>query len=250
MLLKSDLLDSQSPTSTAPMDTSPGSQDPSVQSKNGSPMSTSAFDSLVARSRSRGATSPHPPLLRIGVRGSLLFFLFPYFSFLHFFIFDKNSFFHFYNFSPFVLFFIFHLFRFFHFLMFFSFFFVFSLFSFIPSQGPPKTFAFSYTNLNFKARFWVRGEERRKKAERADRNKSPSTIARTGTFCYSRAWRKPLTPTRRVSPRHHRCQRNGSAASENLLWLRIRVFVRTLISQSSTNLEPHLVREAFPEDTS
>ena len=32
------------------------------------------------------------------------------------------------------------------------------------------------------------------KEERADRNRSPSTIARTGPFCYSRAW-KPLTPT-------------------------------------------------------
>ena len=42
----------------------------------------------------------------------------------------------------------------------------------------------------------VREEERRrkKKEELADRNKSLSTIARTGTFYYSRAW-KPLTPT-------------------------------------------------------
>ena len=40
-----------------------------------------------------------------------------------------------------------------------------------------------------------RKEERKegRKKKRADRNKSPSTIARTGPFCYSRAW-KPLTP--------------------------------------------------------
>ena len=39
-------------------------------------------------------------------------------------------------------------------------------------------------------------KERKKeiKKERTDRNRSPSTIARTGPFCYSRAW-KPLTPT-------------------------------------------------------
>ena len=38
------------------------------------------------------------------------------------------------------------------------------------------------------------GEERKKKKEEsADKNRSPSTIARTGPFCYSRAW-KPLTP--------------------------------------------------------
>ena len=36
----------------------------------------------------------------------------------------------------------------------------------------------------------------KKKEERADRNRSTSTIARTRPFCYSHAW-KPLTPTRR-----------------------------------------------------
>ena len=40
-------------------------------------------------------------------------------------------------------------------------------------------------------------EERKKKKEkRADRNKSPSRIARKRTFCYSRAWKPPLTPTK------------------------------------------------------
>ena len=38
-------------------------------------------------------------------------------------------------------------------------------------------------------------EERKNEEERADRNRSPSTIARTGPFCKSRAW-KPLTPTK------------------------------------------------------
>ena len=40
----------------------------------------------------------------------------------------------------------------------------------------------------------MREEERKKKEECVDRNRSPSTIARTGTSCYSRTW-KPLTPT-------------------------------------------------------
>ena len=40
-----------------------------------------------------------------------------------------------------------------------------------------------------------KGREGRKgKKESTDRNRFPSTIARTGTSCYSRAW-KPLTPT-------------------------------------------------------
>ena len=67
-----------------------------------------------------------------------------------------------------------------------------------------QTLLFPARNLNFKARFWVREEERkkkeerrRKKKERADRNRSPSRIARIGPFCYSRAW-KPLTPIKRV----------------------------------------------------
>ena len=46
-----------------------------------------------------------------------------------------------------------------------------------------------------------RKEERqkgRKEEERADGNRSPSTIARAKTFCYSRAW-KPLTPINKDS---------------------------------------------------
>ena len=39
-----------------------------------------------------------------------------------------------------------------------------------------------------------KGKKEKGKEERADRNRSPSTIARTGTFCNSRAW-KPFTPT-------------------------------------------------------
>ena len=35
-------------------------------------------------------------------------------------------------------------------------------------------------------------KEKKQKVERADRNKSPSTIARTGRFCYSRAWKPSL----------------------------------------------------------
>ena len=83
----------------------------------------------------------------------------------------------------------------------FSFFrFLFSCFFFHSPRGPPqatplpKTSLVSYQNLNFKARFWVRRrrkEERRKKKERADRNRSPSTIARTRTVFYSRAWKLP-----------------------------------------------------------
>ena len=42
-------------------------------------------------------------------------------------------------------------------------------------------------------------KEERKKDERADRDRSPSTIARTGHFCQSRAW-KPLTPTGGCEP--------------------------------------------------
>ena len=80
--------------------------------------------------------------------------------------------------------------------VFFFFFSFFSFFHFLPPSSGPSHFPkhrFFCNNLNFKARFWVT-EERRKKEERADRNRSPSPIARTGTFCYSRAW-KPLTPT-------------------------------------------------------
>ena len=139
---------------------------------------------------------PLHPHFRIGVRG-------PFFSFLHSFSFFHVFFLHF--------FFIFHVFQFFHFFNFFVFFFpVFSIFS-LPEAlpwaplGSSKNIAFSYENLNFKAQIWVREEARKKERkkkkkkkkkkeeERADRNSSPSTIARTGPFCYSRAW-KPLTP--------------------------------------------------------
>ena len=52
--------------------------------------------------------------------------------------------------------------------------------------------AFSSKNLILRhASGWEKKEE---EEERADRNKSPSTVTRTSTFCYSRAW-KPLTST-------------------------------------------------------
>ena len=78
--------------------------------------------------------------------------------------------------------------------------FVFFLFFSFPSSSSPRAppppslqHRFSYKNLKFQGT--ILGERRRRKEEeRADRNRSPSTIARTGTFCYSRAW-KPLTPT-------------------------------------------------------
>ena len=117
---------------------------------------------------------PLPPQSRIGVRGSL-----PFFHFFHFFIF----------------------FQFFMFFIFFFVFFLFFLFSFIfpplaPPRAPPKT------SLREKKK----KEERRKKKERADRNRSPSTFARTGHFCYSRAW-KPLTPVI-VESSHRNTQQN------------------------------------------
>ena len=72
--------------------------------------------------------------------------------------------------------------------------------AFSPSWVPPghlrtqENIAFSRKNPNFKARFWVRRmnqEKGRKKEEGcANRNKFPSTIARTGTFCSSRV-KKP-----------------------------------------------------------
>ena len=116
----------------------------------------------------------------------------PFFSFVViFFIFLISL-----NFLHFASFFIFH------FPLFLSFFLCFSLSScfFISPlhPGPPwghpapsfpfLKHRFSYKNSHFKARIWVREEE-----ERADRNRSFSTIARTGTFCFSRAW-EPLTP--------------------------------------------------------
>ena len=67
-----------------------------------------------------------------------------------------------------------------------------------PPRSLPKTSLFLQKNLIFKSRFWVREEGRKKKEERADRNRSLSTIARTGTFCYSRAW-KPLSGIRMYS---------------------------------------------------
>ena len=118
-----------------------------------------------------------------------------FFRFLSFF-----HFFHFFSFESFFFFFIFFIF--YHF-------FIFSFFIFFvihplpppPPRGPSKTSLFLTKKLNFKARFWVREEdwkkkEERKNEERADRNKSLSTKARTGSFSYSRAW-KPLTPTKR-----------------------------------------------------
>ena len=60
----------------------------------------------------------------------------------------------------------------------------------------PKNIAFSHKNLNFKARFWVREERRKtKKEERADRNRSLSTIACTGPFVVRVRGKKTLTPT-------------------------------------------------------
>ena len=110
----------------------------------------------------------------------------PFFSFfhvLHFFIF------HFFHFSL-----IFHL-KIFIFLHVFTFFHFFVFFMFFLPLGLPKNIAFYYEDLDFKARIWVR-EERKKerKKKRTKKNAptpSPSTIARTGPFCYSRAW-KPL----------------------------------------------------------
>ena len=102
------------------------------------------------------------------------------------------SFFHFLQVFHFFFFAIFH----------FSFFrcFFFFIFLFSPSTCPLpapslKHRCFPTKNLNFKERFWVREEEerRKKKEERADRNRSPFTVARRGPFCQSRAW-KPLTP--------------------------------------------------------
>ena len=144
-----------------------------------------------------------------------LFFIFSFFEFcFDFFIFQVVffhffSFFHFFHFFHFFIFyfFIFSFFHFFHFFIFFifSFFFIFSyffmffhffrffhVFSFFPPRGPrgslQKHRSFLFKNLNFKARIWV------KERKNADRNRSPSTIALTGPFCCSRAW-KPLTPT-------------------------------------------------------
>ena len=57
-----------------------------------------------------------------------------------------------------------------------------------------------------------KGREERKKEERADRNTSPSTIARTGPFCHSRAW-KPFTPTKQKTWDIHfsvQCERKDS----------------------------------------
>ena len=134
------------------------------------------------------------------------FFHFSIFSIFHFFIFSYFHFFYFLFFSLFFFFFFFFflIFPFFFFFFFFLVFFFFFVFFISPSPPrPPQNIAFSNKKLIFKARFWVREErkkkeERRKKKgrkeERADRNRSPSTIARTGTLCYSRAW-KPLTPT-------------------------------------------------------
>ena len=55
---------------------------------------------------------------------------------------------------------------------FFSCFFIFSIFSLFFHSHPKKNITFSFTNLNFKARFWVREEEkRRKKKEERRKNK-------------------------------------------------------------------------------
>ena len=54
---------------------------------------------------------------------------------------------------------------FFFFLIFFRFVSFLCVFHFSPG-ALPKTFIFSYNNLDFEARFWVREEERRKKKER------------------------------------------------------------------------------------
>ena len=105
------------------------------------------------------------------MRGSLRFFGFYFFSF---FIFsEKIVFFHF----P-VLPFFFH----FHFKNCFSLFFSFFLFyNFFPSSaasfGPPLNIAFSYKNLDFKARFWVREEERRKKNAPTETSSFPQSHA-------------------------------------------------------------------------
>ena len=131
--------------------------------------------------------------------------MFEHFSHFVFFIFELSIFsffcffiFHFFHFSLFIFHYLKNCFSFFlsfFFLSCFSYFFIFS-----PcSRASLKHRFFLPQNLHFKARFLVREEERRKKKEeRADRNRSPSTIARTGTFVFSRAWNS-LTPT--SSPR-------------------------------------------------
>ena len=137
------------------------------------------------------------PRLRIGVRGALPFYSFFIlfiskmcsFLFFRFFrlCFSHFPFFIFSVISVFFSFFIFPFFTFLHFLIFsfcfhfsvFTFFqfFIFSFFSFFmfPSLWHPRglpgaslTHRFSNKNFNFKARFWVR-EERRKKEERRTR---------------------------------------------------------------------------------
>ena len=86
------------------------------------------------------------------------FFSFPYFSFFHWFVFRFLFFSFFFHFFSFFHFFIFRFFTFFSFLLL--------------SWGLRQNIAFSYKSLS-KARFWER-EERKKKEERADRNRSPS----------------------------------------------------------------------------
>ena len=113
-----------------------------------------------------------------------------------------SVFFRFFHFpKKFCLFFFhFSVFPFFPFIPFFRFFFFFIFFSFFspPPPAPPGLAGSPSINiasfdqsLNFKARLWVREErkkkEEEKKEERADRNRPPSAIARTGTFCHSRA---------------------------------------------------------------
>ena len=147
-----------------------------------------------------------------------------FFIFFHFFIFHFFHFFIFFNFSIFPFFHFSSFFHFFHFFTFFVFSFIFHFFSFSfffvffhvfplrflpgPRQASPKTSLFT-ANLGERRRKKERKEERKKK-ERADRNRHPSTIARTGLFCCSRAVKtltpviKGRSPTMRHVSRTHR----------------------------------------------
>ena len=88
-----------------------------------------------------------------------------------------------------------------HFSFFFLFvFLLFSHFSISPSLGalpvplPEHLFVLHFLFLGM---ILCERRKKKKKEERADRNRSLSTIARTGPFRYSRAW-KPLTPTKQL----------------------------------------------------
>ena len=98
-----------------------------------------------------------------------------------------SVFFPFFHFPIFPFFSLFSCSHFFNFLLFLSILLFAPCFFISPSPGPPRPpvkYRLFTQRTSFKARFWVTEEERR----------NAPTIARTGTFCYSRAWNL-LTPT-------------------------------------------------------